>query len=259
MKMKEAILFLEERYPNSNASDFDVLNNGLTIGSLNDDIKNILLALDLTLEVVNEAIQNQANLIVCHHPFLFEPLKQIHFDTEIGQIIELMYQHRISLYTMHTNLDVALGGVNDALIHRLGVSNIHGEQGKDQFLRYGSIGPMTLIELTSHVKAKLEVTGVKVVGDLSRQISTLGVIGGSGGFIDAINLALYHKCDCLITSEIKLHIAQYANTHHLALIEVNHGVEKHVFENVRMELENRFKGKFRVYISKINTDPLIFM
>ena len=255
MKIKEITDFLENVYPSSLASDFDRDKIGLVIGDDNIKIKNILLTLDLTIEVVEEAIRKNANLIVSHHPFIFTPITKVLFNSKEGEILYLMFKEKISLYVMHTNLDVGSNGVNDSLVKLLNLDDIKGIVEKDAFLRYGKTN-LSLQDLATLVKQKFNLTGVRVSGPLDKMIKKVAIVGGSGGQPDIIDDAISNDCDCLITGEIKLHIAQYAFYRNLCLIEVNHGVEKFVFENIKKLLENNFKLA-NIFISDINTDPLI--
>ncbi|MBW7888510.1 MAG: Nif3-like dinuclear metal center hexameric protein [Bacteroidetes bacterium] len=99
-------------------------NVGLQIGKPENKISSILLALDVTLEVVHEAIAKKANLIVTHHPLLFHPLKRISPDSRAGAIAMKIIEHNISLYAAHTNLDSVKNGVNFALGKKLGLKNL---------------------------------------------------------------------------------------------------------------------------------------
>ena len=256
MKIKNITSFLDNLYPSSLASDFDQNKIGLVIGDDALEVKNILLSLDLTLEVVKEAISKNANLIICHHPFIFEPIAKILFNSKEGKILNLMFQEKISLYVMHTNLDVGENGVNDTLASLLKLTKITGVVAKDSFLRCGTTD-ITLQGLTNLVKNKFDLIMVRVVGPLDRLITRVGIVGGSGGQSEIIDEAITKGCDCLITGEIKLHIAQYAVDNDLCLIEVNHGVEKFVFNNLKEILKTNLNLESKIFISEINTDPLL--
>ncbi|MFX3630100.1 MAG: Nif3-like dinuclear metal center hexameric protein [Ectobacillus sp.] len=115
----EIISLFEGMYPKYLAMEGDKI--GLQLGSLNKPIKNVLIALDVTEAVIEEAIEKEANLIIAHHPLIFHPLKQIHTDTAYGRIIEMCIKRDIAVYAAHTNVDVAVGGVNDLLAEALGL------------------------------------------------------------------------------------------------------------------------------------------
>jgi putative NIF3 family GTP cyclohydrolase 1 type 2 len=106
------------------------------------------------------------------------------------------------------------------------------------------------------VKQTFQLNGVRYVGDLKGFIQKVGIIGGSGGTIESILESISKGCDCLITSEVKLHIAQFAESLKFALIEVNHGVERFALIPLASDLERKFNLKNRIFVSQINTDPL---
>ncbi len=263
MLVADVVNYLEERYPRSNAEDFDQPRIGFIVGSKNIEVKNILLALDLTYEVVLEAIEKNCNMIITHHPFIWDPLFKLIFEDNKTKIISKLFEHQISVYSMHTNLDVANGGVNDVLCSMLGVNELKSlyDIEKGNFLKYGEIEEVTLKEFALIVKKAYNLTGVRVLGDLNKKVKLVGIIGGSGAHMGDLNDAIKAGLDAYVTGEIKLSNAQYAYDNGLSLIEVNHGVEKFVFDRVSLELKDVFEEKYNynnnVIVSKVNTDKFI--
>src|SRR5690606_23462277 len=117
----EIIELFEQFSPKRYAMEGDKI--GLQIGRLNQTVKNVMIALDVTEEVVDEAINKDVQLMIAHHPPLFRPLKAIRTDTPYGRMIEKLIKHDIAVYAAHTNLDVTKGGVNDWLAEALGLEN----------------------------------------------------------------------------------------------------------------------------------------
>ena len=117
----EVIKIFETMYPRDLAYTWD--NVGLQIGTLNKDVSNILLTLDLTIEVVEEAINNDIELIIVHHPLIFSALKSINTDTYKGKVIEKLIKSDITLYVAHTNFDVSNYGMNTMLANMLNLTN----------------------------------------------------------------------------------------------------------------------------------------
>ncbi|MDQ0269476.1 Nif3-like dinuclear metal center hexameric protein [Cytobacillus purgationiresistens] len=117
----EIIQLFEQFSPKSYAMEGDPI--GLQIGSLNQKVKNVMVALDVLEEVVDEAIRNDVQLIIAHHPPIFRPLKKIDTASPTGRMIEKLIKHDIAVYAAHTNLDVAKGGVNDLLAEALQLTN----------------------------------------------------------------------------------------------------------------------------------------
>ena len=264
MKVKDIKNYLDERFPITNAESFDQNAIGLAIGDGEIEVKNIMLALDLTKEVVNEALKKDCNLIITHHPFLFNPIQKILFKSEKGEVIKLMCENNLSLYSMHTNLDVGLGGVNDTLASILGLNDIkiiNDEPSFGNYLRYGDIKPMSLRDLASLVKDKFNLSGVRVLGDLDKTIKKVGIVGGSGAHPSDIITAVKAGLDCYITGEVHLNNSMMASFYGLSLIEVNHGVEKFVFTSLIKELKEKSKELFNykgeIIITTIETDKMI--
>ncbi|CAM3926978.1 Nif3-like dinuclear metal center hexameric protein [Mesobacillus thioparans] len=117
----EVIQLFEQFSPKAFAMEGDKI--GLQIGALNQQVENVLIALDVTEEVVEEAIAKNVQLIIAHHPPIFRPLKKIATDTPTGRMIARLIKHDIAVYAAHTNLDVAKGGVNDLLAEALGLKD----------------------------------------------------------------------------------------------------------------------------------------
>lgn len=122
MKAKEIIKIMEKLAPSELAESWD--NVGLQIGDLEQEIKKILVTLDLTDKVVDEAIEGDIDLIISHHPFIFKPLSNITLGNPKGRIIKKLLINDISLYVSHTNMDIADGGLNDMLANKLKLNNI---------------------------------------------------------------------------------------------------------------------------------------
>lgn len=120
--LSELIDTLEKLAPRELAETWD--NVGLLLGSKKQQVSKVLCALDLNEEVVEEAINLQVDCIITHHPFLFKPLKQIDLDSTSGKIIARLIKANIAVYAMHTNYDIAEGGLNDYLSIGLGLREI---------------------------------------------------------------------------------------------------------------------------------------
>lgn len=113
----EVFFLLEQWAPKSLAYDWDPI--GLQVGSYNEPVKKVMVTLDVDQRVIEEAIEQGVNLIIAHHPLLFKPLQSINTDSSKGQIIQTLIRHNITVYASHTNLDIAIGGVNDMLAEKL--------------------------------------------------------------------------------------------------------------------------------------------
>lgn len=122
--VKDIVKPFEEKMPTTLAEDWD--NVGLQIGSLQTEVMGILTTLDVTKEAIDYAIKHNCNFIFSHHPLIFKGVKQIHTDSYVGSMISKLIRHKITVYSAHTNLDVAIGGLNDMAASRLGLEQVRG-------------------------------------------------------------------------------------------------------------------------------------
>jgi dinuclear metal center YbgI/SA1388 family protein len=122
VKCEEIARYIEEFAPTALAEDWD--NVGLLLGSRNSDVKRVLVCLDVTSKVVEEAIEKGVDLIVSHHPFIFRGIKRITEDEPKGKLIFKLIRNSIGVYSAHTNYDVAEGGLNDHLAEIIGLKEI---------------------------------------------------------------------------------------------------------------------------------------
>lgn len=153
VKLKEIIKVIESIAPKHLAENWD--NVGLQIGSYQQSVGRVLLTLDVTPEVINEAINKKADLIIAHHPFIFKGLKTLSTDSEKGRSITNLIKNDIALYVAHTNLDKAEVGLNDFLAARLGLEWIRTLNPSD---------PETLYKLVVYVPSDATEKMVEVFG-----------------------------------------------------------------------------------------------
>lgn len=117
MRLSEIINRLENKFPKYNAESWD--NVGLMVGNRESEIKKIQISLDVTMKAIDNAIENGVDLIISHHPFIFSPLKDINSDSLMGRKILKLIENKISVYSLHTNLDSSIEGLNDLVGEKL--------------------------------------------------------------------------------------------------------------------------------------------
>ncbi|MDD4688560.1 MAG: Nif3-like dinuclear metal center hexameric protein [Eubacteriales bacterium] len=194
-------------------------NVGLLVGRKNADVKGVLVAFEVTSDIIDEAIEKGANLIVCHHPLIFYPLLNRVTDCEYvqGLVLRLIENH-ISLIAAHTNLDWAENGVTQTLAENLGIEII--DNLKENEGVYGNIEPRTLMDFANDVKDELSCPHLKYVGENQKLIKTVAVVSGGGG--DYIKYALEHGCDAFVSADFKYHQAHMAYENDIAIIDAGH-------------------------------------
>ena len=209
--------FLDEKAPFSTQMSFD--NAGFLVGRGDKEVHTILVALDITETVVEEAAQAGAELIVSHHPIIFIPAKHITDQDPSGRKLLALLEHNIAAICAHTNLDIAPGGVNDALAQALGLEQI-GPFSEDGLGRTGIIsGAPSTEAFAAQVKERLGANGVRFV-DGGRRVCKVAVGGGACG--DMGPAAIACGCDTFVTSDVKYHEFQEAEALGLNLIDAGH-------------------------------------
>ena len=217
--------FVEALAPRAMKMDWD--NVGLLCGSKGTPVTKVLVALDPFEQVCDEAAAWGAEVIVTHHPIIFQAMKAITEDTSIGRSILTLCRHGISAINAHTNLDCAPGGINDVLARTLGLENIGviDPSGVDEngiewgLLRCGDVAEQQLEDFLAVVKDRLGCAGLRYV-DGGKAVRKVAVGGGScaSGMLDA----LAADCDTFVTSDIKYNQFWDAQDLGLNLIDAGH-------------------------------------
>lgn len=229
MKCYEVMECLEEVSPRSFAESWD--NVGLLCGREKKEVSSIYIALDATKEVIEEAKAVGADMLLTHHPMIFQPLKRVAGSHFIGDKILTLAESGMCYYAMHTNFDVM--GMADAVAEQLGLEDrkvlsvtYEDELSKEGIGRIGALPvPMTLAECAEYVKNRCHIGQVKVYGMPAETIVMAAVCPGSGKSCieDAIRLG----ADVLITGDIDHHEGIDSIEQGLAIIDAGHyGLEK---------------------------------
>src|SRR5699024_5210235 len=155
---------MEEWAPKHLAYDWD--NIGLQVGSYSRQVKKVMVTLDVVEDVIDEAIEKGVDMIIAHHPLLFKPLKQINTDTHQGRMVRKLITHNISVYAAHTNLDSAVGGVNDLLAEPLNLqsSEVLVDSVQEGLFKIAVFVPLTHTEAVINALNKV---GAGHIGDYS--------------------------------------------------------------------------------------------
>ena len=218
--------FIEAIAPPYMKADWD--NVGLLCGRKDRPVKKILVALDPFRNVIAEAIEEQADLIVTHHPLIFrDKLMAVNEETETGRNLLTLMEHGIAAINAHTNLDMAPGGINDVLAATLGLSDITviAPEGTDELgrpyglLRSGTVEEQSLSDFLSSVKTALHCDGLRYV-DGGKSVRKVAVGGGSCA--DGMFEALAAGCDTLVTADIKYNQFRTAFELGINLIDAGH-------------------------------------
>ena len=361
MILKEIIRKIEKKYPLQLAYDWD--NVGLLVGDTESEIKKILVVLEANEKVVDEAVKNDIDLVVTHHPFIFGKISNVNTTNLKGKLIHKLIKNNIAVYSMHTNFDIAFDGLNDYFmevmefpkgkvlditqsetVYKLAVyvPNTHVDKVKDTLTNSGAghignysnctfssegIGgfkplentnpyvgtqneielvketkietvvnqkklggvissmlkahpyeevaydvyklegkhnpvglgrvskldkEMTLFELSEHIKSKLSMSHIRVVGELDTKIKKVALVTGSGSTL--FSKAKREGADVLITGDMKYHEAHDALDMNMTVIDCGHFETENIFKDVMKNFLDEIEG-IEIIKSEINLNP----
>lgn len=226
MRAEKLTRAIETVAPPGWAMSYD--NVGWQIGGPTVDVQAVLIALDATLETAHEAQRRGANLLVTHHPLLFQPVKRIDPATPAGELLTFLIRERLYVYSAHTNLDRAREGTSWALADALGLEgreflepitgrNLESDSG------WGCVGslPTAISQQTlfTHVLERLGAPDGRLVHGSLDRIQRVAVLGGSGASLIPIAAV---AADAFVTSDVRYHQAQEAEALGLTLVDVSH-------------------------------------
>lgn len=266
MKVKELEKVLENIVPANLKESYD--NVGLMVGDREAEVNKILLALDCTLDVIEEGKKENVDIIITHHPLLFKKPSTITTDTLLGKKIIELIKNNINLYSLHTNLDSVQNGMNDTIVSLLGFksSKIIEKSSQDENAGIGRIvnldKEITLKDVIDIVKDKLKIKDLRYAGNLEKKIKTIAIINGSGQ--DFFNKAKYLGADCIITGDTTYHFVSDFKEMKIGIIDIGHfGSEWITFLEVAKNLIiKELKDKdsnLEFLISKKTKDPYNFI
>ncbi len=216
MKLADFTAVMNRLAPPETALGFD--NCGLLIGAEKSEVRRVLVALDCTCAVADEAAELECDLVLTHHPLIFNALKRILPNDPASAAVYKLIRSGIALFAAHTNLDAAEGGVNTELCRLLGIENAYAVP-PENIMRVGELAePVELDDFARLVEKKLGA--VAHISGENRLVRRVAVMGGSGGGDCA--LAKAYGADCYVTGECKHSQAIEAGVMGLAVITAGH-------------------------------------
>ena len=259
IKVNNIINEMELLAPTYLKEDFD--NVGLMVGDKNKEVKKVLLALDCTLKVIEEAKKENVELIITHHPLIFKRPSSITTDTLQGKKIIELIKNDISLYSSHTNLDSVENGLNDTIVSILGFDNskILEKNKRDDKAGLGRIVSLKesiqLEDLISKIKKSLNINNLRVVKGKDK-VNKIAIINGSGQ--DFIGKAVALGADCIITGDTTYHFASDYKEMEISILDVGHFASEQItFFNVMENLKEKFKD-VEFITTTVEEDPFSF-
>ncbi|MEW6526763.1 MAG: Nif3-like dinuclear metal center hexameric protein [Spirochaetota bacterium] len=254
--------YLEKVFPLEYQEEYD--NSGRQISFDDKPVEGILVAMDVSPVIIDEARENNCNCIITHHPIFFKPIKNISLTNSTGQMVIACIQHEISIYATHTNADAVCW---DLLAKSLELNNIELLFPDKRFntIGYGATGnfenDMTLSDVLKKISQCLQTNSIIYYGDSGKCIKKLACLQGAGS--RKINAVIAHgSVDCIITGDVGYHDALLANNNGIAVIDIGHYVsEKPIIDFLYQTVYNYLTKKMNcndipLMISKKEHNPM---
>ena len=265
MKIKEVTDFLETIAPLEYQERYD--NAGLIVGDKGVEFKGAVICLDTNEEVVDEAIELGYNLVIAHHPIIFQGIKKLTGKTYIGRTLMKAIKNDIAIYAAHTNLDNAFkNGVSTKIADKLGFTDLEILDPKPSFILKGEkVGTgviaymdkeMEEMEFLIYIKQKLNLNCIKYTGLRNKPVKKIAICGGACSFL--LNKAKEAKADVFITADFKYH--EYFNAEKdIVIADIGH-YESEIFtiELIYDELKNKFSN-FAAHLTNVITNPVKYL
>ena len=257
MKVKDIISTIESFAPLSIQERWD--NSGLCVGSPEDEVHSVLLGLDCTPALVDEAIACGADMIVTHHPLIFSGLKNISPENMVGAAVIKAIKAGISIYAAHTSADKVLAGVSGAMAARLGLTDVEilDEDGDGTGL--GVVGnlpePLPAEEMTRLVKEKFGLKVLKSSRPLEGMISRVAMCGGSGRSL--IGAAMKSGAQLYVSGDISYH--DFFTEKGFMIMDIGHYESEIEIVDILFSLIKKNFPTFAVRITQnVNSNPIYY-
>jgi len=257
MKAKEIIALFEEFAPANIQESWD--NSGLMVGDISMKVNKVLLGLDFTEELVEEAIECGANMIVTHHPLIFKGVKKIGTETYIERVITKLIRNDILAYSMHTNIDKVPKGVSGLMAARIGLINQEIlESDVEENIGLGIVGdlkkPLFANEFIKLVKKEFSLVTLKTSTPIKQPITKVALCGGSGSSL--ISSAIKSGAQVYISGDISYH--NFFCEKEFMIMDIGHYESEIEVLDLMMNIILKKIPNFVVRKSKINNNPIYY-
>ena len=246
MKIRDVYNLINAFAPYENQESFD--NSGLNIGDMEAEVTGVMLAVDVSLEAVEQAYQNGCNLLLTHHPIIFRPLANVVESDYVGKVVRKAISLNVHCLSAHTNMDKAKGGINDRLALLLGGVNCYKLLDVDEYATFFEVEKQPLNEFAAGVSSILADECVSFIGN--HPVKKVAVVGGAGGDYPLINYCIQENAT-LVTCELKHHLARMIEDIKGNFIAVGHFTSEKIFVTICKEL---LAGKAPLYVC-MQTNP----
>ncbi len=273
MKIKEVVYALEHFAPLPLQASFD--NAGLQIGLTEAEVSGALLCLDVTEQIVDEAVALGCNLIVSHHPLIFRKLAHITGEDYVQRTVMKAIREGVSIVSMHTNMDSAQGGVNHKIAEKLMLGDIRflgHTQSVNAPLAAGETEPQTVQggdgvigmlpeamaadDFVLMLKRTFDVECVQANQLLRRPIRKVALCGGAGSFL--LDDALRAGADAFVTGEMSYH-SFFGHEQDIQICVIGHYQSEQFTNEIFQDIIRRECPGVKCFLTQTNTNPIIYL
>lgn len=257
VKVKDVIKIIEDMAPLETMEEWD--NSGLNIGNYDDEVKGILLCLDVSMDQLREAKDLGCNLVISHHPMIFSGIKNLRKGNPLDDKIFYAIDKGINLYSSHTNLDKAKGGMNDNLMDLLDLKDyevLSPSDGIGRIGRYKAGKSISLKEILELLRERLKTNIIRYTGFEGDLVTKIATINGSGS--DYVDLAVKEGADLVITGDLKYHDMQSYKEKSYRVIDAGHfASEAIIFRRTISKVLHHYakENNIRIIESRLEEDP----
>ena len=270
----DIIKVMETMAPLRLAEEWD--NVGLQVGQLDWPVRSIWVALDPLYDVVDGACRNGVDLLITHHPLIFNPLRCINFDTPVGSVIQAAAGHKLAIFAAHTNFDSAADGINDVLAFRIGLADLKvlkrgdhpGEDSATDYMQKQGLGrvgeleeTMELLPFALSIKEKLGLKYIKVAGKPDLPVRRVAVCSGSGS---SLMKDFYSSgAQVFISGDLRYHDAREVEALNLGLIDMGHFASEYLMVEVLAKRLDKVLAAdhkdIKVEACRLENDPFLVL
>ena len=261
MRIKEVLALIEDYAPLTLQAGFD--NSGLICGDTRRELTSALLCLDVTEDIVEEAIRGGHNLIVSHHPLIFSGLKHLTPATSVERCVIAAIRHDIVIYAAHTNMDSVANGVSGRMADKLGLycrEILQPEGDADAATGFGIIGtlpePEDTMAFLRRVKETFRCDALRHTRPHVETVRRIAVCGGAGASF--LPQALRKETDVYISGDFKYHDFFLAENR-ITIADIGHYESEQYTKEIFLEILTKKIANFAVQISTINTNPIKYL
>ena len=256
MKIRDIIAPIEEFAPLSLQESYD--NAGLVVGRLDDELQGgVLLAVDVTEAVIEEAIEKGCGLIITHHPIIFHPLKRFNSASVVERCVEMAIRHNIALYACHTNLDSAKGGMSWRVGEMVGLQNMEVLQPTSENAGFGVVEtlakPLTESEFLKSVQQTFSVKALRHSALLGREVQRVAICTGAGASL--MSEAKASGCDVYLTADLKYNDF-YTPDSHFVVVDMGHFESEFCVIAILFDILSKIFINFALHKSAQSENPV---